>query len=145
MKGKHVLLAVLCLAPTGPVLAEWTSGWGMGTAEYAVTDGNLNELIISCPSDSAISASATIMGQRYDSDQQPGFDVIVDGEEFTNPFFTDCRVCVNIFSMSFWEAFRNANNLKLVANGQTINLPTTNLKEILPPLTDPANACQSAW
>ena len=73
-----------------------------------------------------------------------GFDVIVDGENYTNPFYTECNFCRAQFDV-FWKALRNANHLKLTAAGQTVNLPTSNLKELLLPLGAPENSCRSTW
>lgn len=66
----------------------WTSGWAMGTAEYAVDDGNGNELVIACPSDEDryVSASATVSGRGYSSEDGRGFDLIVDGKTFHTRF-----------------------------------------------------------
>ncbi|PAU59209.1 hypothetical protein BZL41_17005 [Pseudomonas sp. PIC25] len=128
---------------------EWTSGWGMGVSEYSVDDGNGNELNISCPSEDAvlndpyISAHATIMGKSYAS-TETGFDVIVDGVAYENPFFTDCRACGANFP-EFWKALRNANNLHMRAEGKTIRLPTKSIKKELRPLDEKGNTCKSAW
>ena len=125
----------------------WSSGWAMGTSEYAVDDGNGNELVIACPNDEAryISARATIQGHGYSSESEQGFDVIVDGKSFSNPFNTDCRACSNIFKHEFWQALRNASRLQLSAQGRTINLPTSNLKAVLPALDAEESSCQAAW
>ena len=49
-KGLLVPLAFCTLAtPAVAGTHEWTSGWAMGTTEYAVDDGNRNSLLISCP------------------------------------------------------------------------------------------------
>ena len=140
MKRKPLALALTCLITTTSFAGafEWTSGWGMGTSEYAVDDGNNNALLISCPSEGYVSAEATIQSQ-------PGFDVIVDGVTFSNPFYTDCRVCADIFKAQFWEAFRKANRLQLSVDGQVVNLPTTKLHDVTQPLDDPANGCYAAW
>ena len=140
-------LALACLIAT-PALAgtgEWTSGWAMGTSEHAVDDGNNNALLISCPSDGYISAEATIQRERYDSESEQGFDVIVDGVTFSNPFYTDCRACADIFKAQFWEAFRQANRLQLAAGGHVVNLSTKGLKAGTHPLDAPANDCNPAW
>ncbi|MEZ3136603.1 hypothetical protein ACBG90_18025 [Stutzerimonas kunmingensis] len=36
--------------------------------------------------------------------------MIVDGEIYNNPFFTDCRVCGANFP-AFWETLRQTNHL----------------------------------
>lgn len=148
MKGKHLAALTIALIASSHAAAgtyEWTQGWGMGVFEYSVDDGNANSMIISCPSEGFISADATINGHSYFSSESSGFDVIADGVQFSNPFYTDCRVCDANFRAVFWDAFRNANNLKLTADGQVINLPTKNLRELLSPLDDSTNACHSAW
>ncbi|MGU1440777.1 hypothetical protein ACSEOI_02240, partial [Pseudomonas aeruginosa] len=126
-KAKILLLcSLLTCASAHAGTYEWTSGWGMGISEHLVDDGNGNELNISCPNyeeDGYVRAYASIGGQQYSSTEGNGFDVIVDGETYSNPFFTDCRACGANFP-GFWEALRKANNLKLAAGGQTVNLPT---------------------
>lgn len=150
MKNHFLWLMAFCAMTAPTVWAgtyEWTSGWGMGVSEYSVNDGNGNELVIACPDDDSeyVSASATVNGHSYSSVDEQGFDVIVDGKVFTNPFFTDCRVCSDIFKAEFWEALRNANNLYLQAEGKTVRLPTRNIKRELPSLEDEVNTCKSAW
>ncbi|GMQ55542.1 hypothetical protein [Halopseudomonas aestusnigri] len=136
------LLAVLpCFAGT----YEWTEGWGMGVSEYSVDDGNGIGLTISCSPERGVSAGLSLPGQYISSDEQPGFDLIVDGERYSNPFFTDCRVCDANFREAFWDALREANKLKVVINERVINLPTTNLGDILPSQDDPNNTCLSRW
>ena len=146
------LLLIACLGLVASIGAyaaphEWTSGWAMGTSEYAVDDGNGNELVIACPDDENryISASAAIHGRTYSSEDEQGFDVIVDGKNYNNPFNTDCRACSDIFKAEFWPALRKANRLQLSANGQTVNLPTKNLQAALPALGDQQNSCWTAW
>ena len=119
----------------------------MVTAEYAVDDGNGNELVIACPSDGDryVSASATVNGQGYSSEDGQGFDLIVDGKTFHNPFYTDCRACSSIFTHEFWEVLRKANRMQFSVQGKVFTLPTQNLKAALPALNDKSNSCQAAW
>ncbi|AZE62696.1 MULTISPECIES: hypothetical protein [Pseudomonas fluorescens group] len=67
----------------------------MGTTDYAVDDGNGNELVIACPTDDGryVSASATVNNKEYSSEDRQDFDLIVDGKTFHNPLYTDCRAC----------------------------------------------------
>lgn len=134
---------------TGTVVAgtyEWTTGYAQGVQEHLVDDGNGNELNIACPDDdeSAVSAYATIAGKQYASTDDIGFDVIVDGTTYSNPFFTDCHVCGANFP-GFWAALRNANNLQISAEGKTVKLPTKNLSQVLQPLNSKQNLCRSGW
>lgn len=144
------LTAILGCAVAGTALAgtyEWTSGFTQGVTENMVGDGSGNELNISCPDDEerSLSAYATIAGKEYAStDDSGGFDVIVDGEHYSNPFYTDCNVCNENFP-SFWEALLKANNLQISADGKTVNLPTKNLKQVLLPLNHKGNACRTTW
>ncbi|MDG9853648.1 hypothetical protein N5C93_24815 [Pseudomonas nitroreducens] len=125
---------------------EWTSGYAQGVQEHLVDDGNGNELNISCPDDgeSAVSAYASIAGKQYSSNDDIGFDVIVDGTTYSNPFFTDCHACGSNFP-GFWAALRKANNLQISAEGKTVKLPTKNLSQVLQPLNSNKNLCRSAW
>lgn len=149
MKKKLLLAAVLTTAAASTASAgtyEWTSGYAQGVQEHLVDDGNGNELNISCPDDgeSAVSAYATIAGKQYSSSDDIGFDVIVDGVFYSNPFFTDCHACGSNFP-GFWAALRRANNLQLSAEGKTVKLPTKNLSEVLQPLNSNKKLCRSAW
>ncbi|MEN1415844.1 hypothetical protein AAIG96_28650 [Pseudomonas aeruginosa] len=135
------------LEPPGkPGRFKWTTGYAQGVEEHLVDDGNGNELNISCPDDSesAVSAYATIAGRQYSSNDDIGFDVIVDGTTYSNPFFTDCHVCGANFP-GFWAALRKANNLQVSAEGKTVKLPTKNLSQVLLPLNSKKNLCRSAW
>lgn len=150
MNKALLLTAILGCTVAGTSLAgtyEWTSGFTQGVTENMVDDGNGNDLNISCPSDESesLSAYATIAGKAYASTSDSGgFDVIVDGELYSNPFYTDCNVCNENFP-SFWEALLKANKLQLSADGKTVNLPTKNLKQVLRPLNHKDNACRSTW
>lgn len=131
---------------------EWTSGYAQGVAEHMVDDGNGNELNISCPDDneSSVTAYATIAGKQYASNDVfaptfgTGFDVIVDGTRYSNPFFTNCDACASSFP-AFWKALRNANNLQISASGKTVKLPTKSIKKVLLPLDNKENSCRSTW
>lgn len=152
MKQKRLtplLLSLLAFLISNTALAgtyEWTSGWGMGVSEYLVDDGNGNALNISCPDDEEryVSAYATIFGKSYSSHRDTGFDVIVDGEVYSNPFYSECTVCAAIFQ-DFWSALLKANNLQIRAEGKTAKLPTKNLNNLLLPLDNPKNTCRSGW
>ncbi len=144
LSGFAMSTTAICTAHAGTY--EWTSGYAQGVAEYLVDDGNGNELNISCPDDdeSPVVAYATIANKEYSSDDGVGFDVIVDGTSYSNPFFTDCRACSANFP-GFWSALRRANNLQISANGKTLTLPTKNLKSLLLPFDNKQNICRSAW
>lgn len=144
---KHLLAAtgLLVALPSVAGTYEWTTSFAMGVTQYQVDDGNNIDLWVACPTDRGISAGLTVDGTHISSEQQPGFDLLVDGELYSNPFFTNCRVCDANFRQAFWDAFRQANKLKAVVGDRVINLPTTNLSELLAPFDDPANPCQSAW
>lgn len=144
LSGFAMSTTAICTAHAGTY--EWTSGYAQGVTEYLVDDGNGNELNISCPDDdeSPVVAYATIANNQYSSDDGVGFDVIVDGTSYNNPFFTDCRACSANFP-GFWSALRRANNLQISANGKTLTLPTKNLKSLLLPFDNKQNICRSAW
>ena len=139
------LLSVMALTTIPATAAEWTSGYGMGTTEYTVTDESGNELYIACPGSDGeyVHAYAKIHGQSYSSKNDPGFNVILDGTEYGNPFDTMCRICGQAFP-SFWEHLRTAQTLQISQDGQTVTLPTTGI-DVLKPLNHPENTCQSAW
>lgn len=141
-----LLISLITAASALAGTYKWTSGWGMGVSEYLVDDGNGNELNISCPDDEEryIRAYATIAGKKYDSHSEARFDVIVDGEHYSNPFYTECRVCSANFKV-FWSALRNANNLFISADGKTVRLPVQDIKENLPPLDNHESTCRYGW
>lgn len=152
MKKVVITLVFAMSSFPAPLVAgefEWTSGWGMGVIEYHVSDGNKNEVIISCPDDEYsghITADAMIDGEWHSSKDHGagGFDVIVDGEMFSNPFFTDCRVCSENFRV-FWDKFIDANNLMISYNGKAARLPTNKINQLLSPLGSEMNSCSPAW
>lgn len=73
-----------------------------------------------------------------------GFDVIIDGEVYNNPFDTECRVCGDLF-LGFWQALRQANNLYISAGGVRSRLSTNNIESVIVTLDSPQNSCVSAW
>lgn len=125
---------------------EWTSDWAQGINEYLVDDGNGNELNISCSNEEGhpVIAFATIAGKQSSSNDEIGFDVIIDGVSYSNPFFTDCNACGNAFP-AFWKALRNANRLQISDEHTTVNLPSKNLAKVVLPLDSSENSCKSAW
>ncbi|UJJ30518.1 hypothetical protein [Halopseudomonas maritima] len=137
------LISVLSISSVSA--AEWTSGWAMGTTEYTINDGNQNELLIACSDDDGkyVQAYATIDGQVYSSEKDPGFNVILDGTEYTNPFDTYCNICGQLFP-SFWEHLRTAKTLQISQRGQTVSLPTTGI-DVIKPLDHPENTCRASW
>ncbi|MGU1385339.1 hypothetical protein ACSEQ0_24375 [Pseudomonas aeruginosa] len=139
------LLGTLLSSVAQAGTSTWTASYTQGVEEHLVDDGNGNQLNITCPDDgeSAVSAYATIAGKQYSSERD-GFDVIVDGITFSNPFYTDCEACSASFP-GFWAALRKANSLQLSAGGQTVKLPTQNLPQVLQPLTSKKNLCRSGW
>jgi hypothetical protein len=150
MDKQLLLIASLGLLTSKAACAgtyEWTSGWGMGISEYAVADGKGNELVINCPDDEEryVSASATLNDRAFNSEDGQGFDVIVDGKSFSNPFYTDCRACSDIFKAEFWDALLSAHQLQVRAQDDIITLPTQNLKAVLPALDAKDNSCRAAW
>jgi len=78
----------------------------MGVNEHLVDDGNGNELNISCRSIRSMGYVSVyhVAGKQYSSSDKLGFDVIVDGKTYSNPFYTGCRACCDIFLGEFWEA-----------------------------------------
>lgn len=139
------LLGTLLSSVAQAGTSTWTASYTQSVEEHLVDDGNGNQLNITCPDDgeSAVSAYATIAGKQYSSERD-GFDVIVDGTTFSNPFYTDCEACSASFP-GFWAALRKANSLQLSAGGQTVKLPTQNLPQVLQPLTSKKNLCRSGW
>ncbi|WP_374442664.1 hypothetical protein [Pseudomonas panipatensis] len=139
------LLGTLLSSVAQAGTSTWTASYTQGVEEHLVDDGNGNQLNITCPDDgeSAVSAYATIAGKQYSSEND-GFDVIVDGTTFSNPFYTDCEACSASFP-GFWAALRKANSLQLSVGGQTVKLSTQNLPQVLQPLTSKKNLCRSGW
>ncbi|RON49603.1 hypothetical protein [Pseudomonas frederiksbergensis] len=149
MKQKLLLAFFLGCSITSTVSAgtyEWTSDWAQGVSEYLVDDGNGNELNISCSNEEGhpVTAFATIGGKQFSSDDEVGFDVIIDGVGYSNPFFTDCHACGNAFP-AFWKALRNANHLQISDEHKTVNLSSKNLANVVLPLDSSENSCKSAW
>ncbi|MDX3806160.1 MAG: hypothetical protein QHC89_07085 [Bosea sp. (in: a-proteobacteria)] len=70
----------------------WRKGWGQGVTELSVKNGSGNELLISC---NDFSPEGSILIQIHGDGPRPGtFEkIILDAEEFTGPFNTECRSC----------------------------------------------------
>ncbi|WVM88019.1 hypothetical protein UMZ34_16925 [Halopseudomonas pachastrellae] len=82
MKSLKHLLAAASLLVALPSVAgtyEWTTSFAMGVTQYQVDDGNSIDLWVACPTDRGISAGLTVDGTHISSEQQPGFDLLVDG------------------------------------------------------------------
>lgn len=134
---------------TSAATYEWSSGYGQGTMEYHVDDGNGNSLLISCPGDQPrpVSATMTTRGFDYHSPkdiQQQGMiemSFVIDGVQFDDPFNTSCNACENNFTHAFWPALLKANNLYVHADGYEVRFTTKGLREELPSLDDPENMC----
>lgn len=149
MKATKLALALCCLIASNMSLAgpyEWTSYFAQGYTFYEVNDGNNNSLKVVCPGgwdDQYISAGATINGVDYSSHADSSFNVIVDGELWENPFYTECSACSQNFKFpnGFYESFRKANKLQLQAGGQTINLPVKNMDQMFPELDHFTSDC----
>ena len=140
----HGLLIAFFPLATLAATYEWSSGYGQGTTEYHVDDGNGNSLAIWCPHGSAKSASAQMItrGFYYNSPKDTiEMSFVIDGVEFDDPFNTSCRACENNFVQSFWPALIKANNLFVRADGYEVRFPTKGLRDELLPLNDPANPC----
>ena len=126
---------------------EWQSFRAQGITRSSAQDDNGNGLFISCSEDNPVSALATIGGKPYASDaiaNEVPFDVVVDGVLYSNPFLTDCRVCANNFD-SFWAALRKANNIKVVAEGNSASIPTNKIASVLLELSSKENSCNTGW
>ncbi|HBO3902602.1 hypothetical protein [Pseudomonas aeruginosa] len=147
---KRILLAPLlgctAISTTFAGTNEWTTAYAQGVEEHLIADSHGNELNISCPDDdeSSVRAYASIKGKQYSSERDKGFDVIIDGISYSNPFFTDCHVCGANFP-EFWMALRKAKKIQLSAGKEKVTLPTKNLQETLPALKSKENICRSAW
>lgn len=152
MKKRWFITALGCGLLTGTALAgtnEWTAGWGMGVTEYHVSNANGNALLVASPDNAdtdQLRAYAFVSGREYSSHGSGAeqFDLIMDGKRYSNPFFTNCRVCDANFPL-FWDAFRNANLLAIQVKDSTVHLSTTNISELFHPLGSELNSCRSAW
>ncbi|MCQ9616353.1 SH3 domain-containing protein [Paenalcaligenes niemegkensis] len=137
---------LIAISPLAALAAtyEWSSGYGQGTTEYHVDDGNGNSLAIWCPHGRAKSASAQMITRGFDyNSPKDSIEIkfVIDGVEFDDPFNTSCRACENNFVQSFWPALLKANNLFVRADGYEVRFPTKGLSEELLPLDHPANPC----
>ncbi|MGA4815313.1 hypothetical protein ACPA9J_08825 [Pseudomonas aeruginosa] len=84
--------------------SEWTSSYTQGVEEHLVDDGHDNKLSIARPDDDEPRPRLRHpRRQSAYSSEKDGFDVIVDGTTFSNPFYTDCEACSSSFP-GFWAA-----------------------------------------
>lgn len=148
---KRSFLALLLISSSAISHASptvWQSGFGQGKTEFFVGDEQTNYLNFACDADdeTTVSASATIGGKEfYSHDDNGGFDVVVDGVEFSNPFNVDCRVCASWFE-PFWKAMKKAKTIELRAHGQAGKIPVKGLSQLMKPYKSDANPCvANAW
>ena len=122
----------------------WQSGCGQGKTEFFVGDEGKSYLNFACDADdemSPVSASAIIAGKAFDShNDKGGFDVIVDGVEYSNPFYVECNACSGYFP-AFWAALRKAKRIELKAEGLTSSIPTQGLSQLTKPYGSKENPC----
>ncbi|KOX63843.1 hypothetical protein AA303_17235 [Pseudomonas psychrophila] len=143
-----ILLSLTCasaLADTN----EWQSGWGQGKTEFFAGDEAQSYLNFACDADdetSPVSASATIAGKAFDShNDNGGFDVIVDGVEYNNPFYVECNACSGYFP-EFWAAMRKAKSIQLKAGGLTSSIPVKGFSKLTKSYASKENPCGTgAW
>ena len=86
---------------------------------------------------------ATINGKQYSSDDQPSFDVIVDGRPAAPPSLLAAALAGTSSVASSGGALRKANRLQLTAKGRTTNLLSKNIGQVLKPVDSPDNSCRS--
>lgn len=142
------LLLLVC-ASASAATGEWQSGWGQGKTEFFAGDESTSYLNFACDADdemSPVSGSATIAGQSfYSHNDKGGFDVIVDGVEYSNPFYVECNACSGYFP-EFWAAMRKAKKIELRAGALTSSVPTKGLSKLLKPYNSKENPCGTgAW
>lgn len=108
---------------------------------YAVDGGNGNSLTVTCSgTDGSLLAVASIAGKKFSSDNTD-IDVILDGDKYSDPFNTHCSACTTGFPF-FWNALREAKALTISVSGNAANLPTKNIRKVLPALQAGQSLCK---
>lgn len=146
-RGILALLLITFSALSHAAPNVWKSGFGQGKTEFFVGDEQTNYLNFACGADEdpPIAASATINGKPfYSNDDEGGFDVIVDGVEYENPFNVDCRVCASNFE-TFWKALRKAGKIEIKSAGQSAQIPVKGLSQLLKPYKSDQNPCVASF
>lgn len=137
-----LFLTVACGSASASPTA-WETGWGQGKTEFFAGDDKTSYLNFSCDEndETPVSASATIGGKGfYSHDDKGGFDVVVDGIEYSNPFFVECNACASNFP-AFWSALRKGKHIQLKAGSLVSELPTKGLSKLLPMYKAKDNPC----
>jgi hypothetical protein len=136
------LLLIACGSASAGTTA-WDTGWGQGKTEFSAGDEKSSYLYFACDEndDTPVSASATIAGKPfYSHDDKGGFDVVVDGVEFSNPFYVECNACASNFP-AFWSALRKAKTIQLKAGPLSSSVPVKGLSKLLPAYKAKGNPC----
>lgn len=138
-----ILLSLACASASAGT-NEWQSGWGQGKTEFFAGDEAKSYLNFACDENdelSPVSASAVIAGKEfYSHNDRGGFDVIVDGVEYSNPFYVECNACSGYFP-EFWDAMRKAKKIELKADGLISSIPTKGFSKLTKPYASKENAC----
>ncbi|WP_415769291.1 hypothetical protein [Pseudomonas sp. LB3P38] len=143
-----ILLSLACASATAAT-NEWQTGWGQGKTEFFAGDEAKSYLNFACDENdemSPVSGSATISGKEfYSHNDKGGFDVIVDGVEYSNPFYVECNACSGNFP-AFWAAMRKAKTIELKADGLTSSIPAKGFSKLTKPYASKENPCGTgAW
>ncbi|MDR6995186.1 hypothetical protein J2Y65_001861 [Aeromonas salmonicida] len=133
------LIALLVALATSGVGAEengWSNSWGPGTqANYTVNLAGTTLLTIICRDDAPLTMLATVNGRDYGSESKRQFALLVDGQRYDAPYRQGDFP-------TFWKALRSATSVALLLpSNHPIDLPTSYLAEVLPPIGTPDNTC----
>lgn len=124
---------------------KWRSAWAQGINEY-ISDSSDTSFVIACPDEEGeVKATFSVGGKVfYSHDENSNFDLMIDGEKFQNPLFTDCNVCAGNFPY-FWDKFINAQELSVSAGGELYEISVDGLKDTVLPLDNKDNPCRAGF
>lgn len=122
----------------------WSKNFSQATTEYYYKDDSAS-LAIFCPEGASVSATFESNGQVFEStDELKNFNMEIDGEVFTNPFNTECRVCADIF-VEFWKSFAQSKEAYVVIENKKIPIMTRDTKAIFFDDTGKLESCNTGW
>jgi hypothetical protein len=143
MKNSLAIAALLLLAATPAVAADWKSGYGQGIEEYFVDNGPGNRFMLNC--DVGVSGpgetkktNALIMIVGDGPPPESTVTVILDGDEFhlyadrRGTITTDCNACSANFA-AVWQGIRRSRTMLVqFANGVSSKFSTAGAAKALP-------------
>lgn len=150
MKTKSIvaiaLTVALCGFATTADAKGWTGGYSQGENVYQTKTANgKNEVALYCSGDSDaqtffLSGKAPGPIAAGAAEDNMKMTMQIDGHDYAVPFAAKSYKSQADYK-AFWESFRNAKSITILAGGKEYKVPTEGLKAALPAYGSPEFDC----